>query len=171
MKGKVIINNQEIDIEINEEQLEQLKVKKKTGYERVKCDCSYTYINGYGDVITETNTEHSFDRQCYQIANYYSDITVAHNNARADKLMRRLRRFAVENRKTELDWTNASVQQKYYIYYQYNNSLLNGLNMGTCYEVKIPGVVYFDSKNAVESAMKKFKDELIWYFTEYKDSL
>jgi len=31
--------------------------------------------------------------------------------------------------------------------------------------------IYFDSVYAVKSAIETFYDELIWYFTEYKDSL
>ena len=33
------------------------------------------------------------------------------------------------------------------------------------------GAIHFDSEETANAAMDKFHDELIWYFTEYKDSL
>lgn len=33
------------------------------------------------------------------------------------------------------------------------------------------GIIYFDSGEAAQLAIETFHDELIWYFTEYKDSL
>ena len=36
---------------------------------------------------------------------------------------------------------------------------------------RVFGIIYFDSEEAVNTAIDEFHDELIWYFTEYKDSL
>ena len=33
------------------------------------------------------------------------------------------------------------------------------------------GTIFFDSETAAQLAIDTFRDELIWYFTEYKDSL
>ena len=33
------------------------------------------------------------------------------------------------------------------------------------------GGIYFDTAEAANLAISTFRDELIWYFTEYKDSL
>ena len=102
----------------------------------------------------------------YDTANYYSSQTVAENNACADELMRQLRRFAVEHRKNEIDWNDDSC--KYYIS---NEGNTNNLNIDSCYRTRYPGCVYFDTPEAAKLAIETFKDELIWYFTEYKDSL
>ena len=33
------------------------------------------------------------------------------------------------------------------------------------------GIIYFDSVQIAQLAINTFHDELVWYFTEYKDSL
>lgn len=166
MKAKLIIEGKEFEVDINNSELEKLiKPEKKTGYERVKYKEKY-YSICIDNTISSTNDgNYRLDDNLYDIANYYSDKTVAKNNARADKLMRQLRRFAVEHRKEKIDWT--SPQLKHYIVYDC------GVSIGICHTVTTrgPGVVYFDSVEAANDAIKTFHDELIWYFTEYKNSL
>ena len=167
--AKLIIDGKEIEIQINEEQLKQLcPQKKKTGYERAERGKYYWRVNDDGFLsisITEGNGHH--DTVLYDTANYYTDETVAENNARADRLMRQLRRFAVEHREKELDWGNKN-QRKWYIAYNYYN---NSISLDWTQGRKIYGVVYFDSNLSAELAIDTFKDELLWYFKEYKDSL
>ena len=80
--------------------------------------------------------------------------------------MRQLRRFAVEHREKEIDWCSGS-QTKFYIYYGINNGLsVSGVN-----SIREFGAIYFDSKETAQLIIDTFKDELLWYFTEYKDSL
>ena len=166
--AKLIIDGKEIEIQINEEQLKQLcPQKKKTGYERA--ETKQTYYVVFGDSSVESVTEFcgTFENSHYIAANYYTDETVAENNARADRLMRQLRRFAVEHREKELDWGNKN-QRKWYIAYNYYN---NSISLDWTQGRKIYGVVYFDSNLSAELAIDTFKDELLWYFKEYKDSL
>ena len=167
MKGIVKINGQEIEIEINEEQFAQLQVKpKKTGYERVKRDQKYYTPLNSGVVFNNIDNYVNADNQIYDVANYYSDKTVAENNARADKLFRQLRRFAVENRKEELDWDCET--NKYYISYEHELETF----FTDCNTYWQPfGTIYFDTEETAKKAIETFEDELIWYFTEYKDSL
>lgn len=167
MKAKLIVEGKEFPIEIQDPELEKLlKPKKKTGYERADVDCEYYCEHCEGGVypIMERNGES--DDDSYECANYYSDETVAKNNARADKLMRQLRRFAAEHRE-DLDWLDEH-SVKYYIYY--DNRVLT-----LCIDVnctrQMHGVIYFDTEKTAKLAIKTFHDELIWYFTEYKDSL
>ena len=166
-KAKLIIDGKEIEVEITQEQLDKLcPPKKKTGYERVGKDYRYWSINGTGAISTATELNCKIDREFYYGANYYSDRTVAENNARADKLMRQLRRFAVEHREKELDWNDGG-QTKFYIYYSINN----GLYASGISSIREFGAIYFDSKETAQLAIDTFKDELLWYYTEYKDSL
>ena len=169
MKAKLIIEDKEIEIEISEEEYKKLQPpkEKKTGYERVpeNHDFYYEFANG--------RAESGFDERCfiddayYESANYYSSKTVAENNARADKLMRRLRRFSVEHRECGVDFNDTDTK-RYYIYYDYGNDEL-GANL--VYRSKNFGAIYFDSEETAQAAINIFHDELIWYFTEYKDSL
>ena len=169
MKAKLIIEGKEIEIEISEEEYKKLQPseEKKTGYERVAESDIYFYANSRGYVETGTEDYFSIDNEYYESANYYSDKTVAENNARADKLMRQLRRFSVEHRKCEVNFNNINTE-KYYVYYDYKN---DELGVSFVCRTRDFGVIHFDSKETANAAIDEFHDELIWYFTEYKDSL
>ncbi len=171
--AKLMINGKELktQIEIDEVDLRSIEEKneekkKINGYERHGMNNKYSYVNEKGEIRTEPDIELEADNLRFAIANYYSSSGVARNNARADQLMRRLRRFAVENRKEEIDW-NDERKYKYNLYYNY---VSQEIYIG--YETDCRGFeIYFDSQGVAERAIEEFKDELIWYFTEYKDSL
>ena len=166
MKATLIIEGKEIEIEISEEEYKKLH-PSETGYERVAESDIYFYANTKGDVETACEDCYDIDDEYYESANYYSDKTVAENNARADKLMRQLRRFAVEHREPGINFNNATTE-KYYIICDYENDELRATY--TSY-AKVFGAIYFDSREVANAAIDKFHDELIWYFNEYKDSL
>ena len=169
MKAKLIVEGKEFPIEIQDPELQKLLTsQKKTGYERVDAGQKYWVQNIRGDVCW--GTESIFftgNNEFYDSANYYSDETIAKNNVRADALMRQLRRFAVEHRKSEIDWHDES-QCKYYIYNETNTT---NLDIDYCHITRYFGGIYFDTAEAANLAISTFRDELIWYFTEYKDSL
>lgn len=190
-KATLIINNQDkidvlidigttiekgITITIPEESLENmdeatlerlskaLDYKKQTGYEE---EVTYYTITSSGAIYREVSHHDIIDKQRYEIANAYSSKQVAKNNARADKLIRQLRRFAVEHRKNNIDWNNDN-QKKYFIIYNHYSKKLDKIAMHLSQGI---GSVYFDSKENAQLAIDTFYNELIWYITEYKDSL
>ena len=169
MKAKLIIENKEIEIEISEEEYKKLQPseEKKTGYERVPESDIYFYANTKGYVETACEDCYDVDDEYYESANYYSDKTVAENNARADKLMRQLRRFSVEHRECGVDF-NSTETEKHYIYY---DCVRDELRTVFTFYAKTFGTILFDSEETAQAAIDEFHDELIWYFTEYKDSL
>lgn len=169
MKAKLIIDGREIEVEISDEQAKALteKPKEKTGYERLKIGDTYFLIGEFGDIGTSLEDDDYYDKKRYDAANYYSDEVVAENNARADKLYRQLRRFAVEHREKKLDWNNGK-QQKWFINYDH---ILKKIHVCSLMTLHSFGEIYYDSKEAAQLAIDTFKDELMWYFTEYKDSL
>ena len=166
MKAKLIIENKEIEVEISEEEYKKLQ-PSETGYERVPESDIYFYANTKGDVETACEDCYDVDDEYYESANYYSDKTVAENNTRADKLMRQLRRFAVEHREHGVNLNDINTE-KYYICYDYED---NELGATYTFVARVFGVIYFDSEETAQAAIDEFRDELIWYFTEYKDSL
>ena len=169
MKAKLIIEDKEIEIEISEEEYKKLQPseEKKTGYERVPKNGHYFYEFGKGDVESDVEDCYDIDDEYYASANYYSDKTIAENNARADKLMRQLRRFSVEHRKRGVDF-NSTETAKHYIYY---DCVRDELRTTYTFYAGVFGVIYFDSEETAQAAIDEFRDELIWYFTEYKNSL
>lgn len=168
MKAKLTINGKEFEVEISEEQAKALtETKKKTGYERVGRKEKYYYAAHNGKVEFFPDVYDESDNSLYNIVNYYSDKTVAENNARADRLYRQLRRFAVEHRKNKINWNNIRTN-KWMIVYNHDVKILDCVYRST---VQCVGTIFFDTYETAQLAIKTFKDELIWYFTEYKDSL
>ena len=168
MLAKLIVEGREFPIEIQDPELQKLLMpQKKTGYERVETDIDYYYVDATGFIENASEDSDGFDDDVYNTANYYADKTVAQNNARADELMRQLRRFAVEHREQEIDW-NSEVQNKFSILYDYSD---NEVSVEKDIYGRYHGIVYFDSIEIARLDIETFHDELIWYFTEYKDSL
>src|SRR5574344_1316924 len=143
MKAKLIIEGKEIEIEIAEEEYKKLQPseEKKTGYERVSKSDIYFYAHSGGYVGTASEDYCNIDNEYYELANYYSDKTVAENNTRADKLMRQLRRFSVEHRENGVNFNDINAE-KYYIYYDYSDDEL-GVSFVLC--TRNFGAIYFDS--------------------------
>lgn len=165
MKATLVIEGKEFPIEINDPELQKIIAPpKKTGYELVGKGHTYSCVDSYGEVKTLDHQDQD-DMNRFVDANYYSDRTVAENNVRADRLMRQLRRFAVENREKDIDWGNA-VTPKWFICYEYEKLYCDFDQTFRTYNT-----IYFDSQELVERAIEVFHNELIWYFTEYKDSL
>ena len=166
MKAKLIVEGKEFDIDIFDPELVKLvKPENNTGYENCGYGHTYYYVNNYGEVKITDHLDNDDDKR-YNEANYYRNCDVAENNARADRLMRQLRRFAVEHRENDLNWGDR--QWKYRIYYSHSES---ELYIGLDILAHDFGAIYFDSKDACELAIKTFHDELVWYFTKYKDSI
>lgn len=168
MKAKLIIDGKEFNIKISNPEFEKLlNQSSKTGYERVENGDSYFYVMSDGHVGVDTDYHGTGHNDDYSVANYYSDRTVAENNARADRLIRQLRRFAVEHGSQANCWGDPD-QYHYYIMYDYNSKCLFA-NYNQSYRGY--GAIYFDNNKTAELAIETFHDELIWYFTEYEDSL
>ena len=161
----------DIEVDITEEELAKLaepqKTSKPTGYERVKEDDVYYYVKSYGETQWVREACDEIDDKYYDVANYYSSELVAENNDRADKLMRQLRRFAVEHREREIDWNDSDIS-KYCIRYDYD---VSAWYVDTYNSMRFFAGIYFDSYNTAQAAINAFHDELMWYFTKYKDSL
>lgn len=141
--------------------------KNVTGYERVEVGEIYFSLGDNGKVDENDEERDHYDDELYSIANYHSDETVAVNNARADNLYRQLRRFAVEHREKKIDW-NDEEQIKYSIVF---DNLRKNTYIEKDWAMHMFKAIYFDSEETAYLASETFRDELIWYFTEYKDSL
>ena len=162
MIAKLIVEGKEFPIEIQDPELQKLLApQKKTGYERVELDERFYSVRADNSIFAPLDGRSLEHNAYYDTANYYSSQTVAENNARADELMRQLRRFAVEHRNGGLDY-DCGV---YTIHW--DGKLITTIRQYS----KDFGNILFDSCNTCNLAIQTFHDELIWYFTEYKDSL
>ena len=173
MKVELKVNGKTVQVEIPEEQLKELgviKERSRTGYERVKKGEMYYLIDTeYNSMLKITEFNNQEDEQCYNTGNYYNDKVIAENNARADKLLRCLRQWQAQNDKpiSMSDWKNDKIN-KYCFAYNYS---LNELNIGIERKLRRPNAIYFSTFQKTEEAIEVFRDELLWYFTEYQQRL
>ena len=125
MKAKLIIEGTEIEVEISEEEYKKIQPpkEKEAGYERVTGDNVFYFVSDRGDIEIGDDSFGFIDEEYYDVANYYSSEIVAENNARADKLMRQLRRFSVEHRERGVNFSDTDTK-KYCIDYDYDDGEL-----------------------------------------------
>jgi len=135
--------------------------EKMTGYERHEHGKYYLQKTD-GDVRTDEEIDHPLDQKRYQAGNYYVSKEVAENNARADKLMRNLRRFAAEHGGCGKPAIAACCPSRGF---DVTIKFADGLKTTT--ESPRVGAVYFKDEDTAQAALGAFRDELTWYFTEY----
>ena len=157
MQVELKVNNKSIRVEISEEQLNELgfvEDKPETGYVGEDSDLRF---------YTEGNV--SADDIYYNIGNYYNSEIIADNNARADKLLCRLRQWQALDDKviSSKDWQDGTLCF-YNIKYNYSLDMLYAHADSCCRGLNN---IYFRTREKAEEAIKTFRDELEWYFTEY----
>jgi len=172
MQVELKVNDKSVQAEISEEQLKELGLieEQLTGYERVKKKGDVYYLNIInGETVAETECNGRIDEGRYDTGNYYSNKTIAENNARADRLLRCLRQWQAANDKviSISDWKNDEIN-KYFITYNYRFSLFE---IGRSSQRREPNIIYFTTKGKVTEAIKNFRNELEWYFSEYQQRL
>lgn len=173
MKVTINANGKTVQVEMTEEQLKELgviKERSRTGYERVKKDETYYVIDTeYNSMskITEFNDQE--DEQCYNAGNYFNDKIIVLNNVTAYQLLRCLRQWQAQNDKpiSMSDWKNDNIS-KYYVDYDCFHELFF-----VTYAVRRRSLnnIYFTSDEKAKEAIEVFRDELLWYFTEYQQRL
>lgn len=182
MQVELKVNDKSVQAEISEEQLkkmgifEQLKElglvedKPKTGYERMEKGEKYYVIDTeYNSMSKVKEFNDQEDEQCFNAGNYYSDKTIAENNARADRLLRQLRQWQALNDKpiSQNDWEDNG-KNKWCILYSYG---AEKLYVDYFQYIRLHNVIYFTTRETAEKAIEIFKDELLWYFVEYQQRL
>ena len=172
MKVELKANGKTVQAEISEEQAKILGLvtdKPKTGYERTKIGETYYCVEEEGHLKYYAEGNDSADDNFYAIGNYYSDETIAENNARADRLLRQLRQWQALNDKpiSQSDWEDNG-KSMWCIMYSYGAEELYANNF---YYTRLPNVIYFTTQEKAKDAIEQFADELIWYFTEYQQRL
>lgn len=168
------INGKEVrmPVELTEEQAKEILVLreeegKKTGWEKPETGNMYYYEDALCRVQAMLFNESSKIQleMLYNAANCYSSERLANDLSRGDTLIKKLRRFAVENRKTPIDFNNLG---GYTITYNYKNKCLECGMTGNWMTL---GDIVFDTEETAREAINKFASELVWYFTEMRDTL
>lgn len=147
------------------------KLKKKTGYETVGKGEDYFFIASNMRSGTEYSYQwdDSIDAAREASGNHFNDKTLTINLARAERLRYQLRRFAALNGgiSSVEDWAYDG-NWKYFIAYDYNEQKIY---VNSISKFKDFGQIYFKSEEACKKAIEIYKDELLWYFTEFQEQL
>lgn len=171
------------DTEVSEEELKQyietelkeiLEVeekKKKTGYERVEIEKDYYTITSTKDVtnMREYDVFNANNEKRYKNGNYFDDEALAENIARAERLKYQLRRYAALNGgiPSKDDWNDCKIF-KYFVVCNYRKNEIHATYIST---QRDSFQIYFKDIKACKKAIETFKDELVWYFTEFEEML
>ena len=164
----MIVDGVEHNVNLSEEQVQQLlDTAGRQPYARVGYGETYYYLDNLGDVKTTDDIESNADDRLYDFGNYWANKKTCEDDARADILLRQLRRFAMENggyfdKDTDdlmLSWclepADKPSLKEVRIYKRYTSRV---------------GMVGFASWDAARDALTQFRDEIIWYLYTYLPS-
>lgn len=146
----IVINGKRT--ELTDEQLKALGIEvRKNPFEKVDTDNTYYFINAYGDVDTYMQLDDFEDHILFDHCNYFNDDSVARQVALHQLLYRKLLKFAYDNDCIEAaEWGEDTLH--YFVVYDADD-----LRYGCDYAriMKIPGLVYFSSEEAVMRAIEE----------------
>lgn len=144
---------EELSTQLNE--LEEKKITKSGKRWRGVMDRFYWYIEGDCEVYGEYETDDDYDNARYETGNYFRTKEEAEKTVEKIKIYARLKDLALRlNEGREVDW-NSSVQAKWHIYYNHNDSLTTIGN----YSYQDLGQIYCLDKNFLEIAKQEIGEE------------
>lgn len=152
-----------------EEYADYVKLNTKprpTGYERVDKTKKYYFYTPTGDVNADVNAGTVIDDCRYSCANYFSSIELARLVNRADALMRRVRR-RISELCEPVNWDEYR-KIKFTIWFNYDNHALEAIAYR---DHRILFGLWCDTRENANKIIEEFKDELLWYFTEYRERM
>lgn len=167
MKIKAIVDGVEKWVELPKESVEQIRNGKiaETGYEEGEGDYFIFHVDGGGFVRSARKSSYSgtFIESQYASGNYYTSEKVAKANARADRLMWKLRKFAALNSSISRWKGNDECWE---IYFDHTTGELK--TDECCGSCQTLFSIYFPYEETARLAIAEFRDELMWYFTQYE---
>lgn len=166
MKVKISYEGKTIEIDIPNEEFEKLfKEENKTGYERCDFKKDYWVITSKGDVCSFLEKNDLTDEEFYLFGNYFSDKKIAENMLRAQKLWNNIHRIAAELCKPI---KMNEIKTIYTIAYNATKGLVFVQDR---FDTRTFGAIWFDSIDNCKKVIDEYKEDLIWYFTEFKDRI
>lgn len=169
MKFTGTYNGKPIELELTEKQVQEILAQiqnPKTGWERVEEGESYWICDAYDRILEIGESSDCRDDNLFSLANYFSDATLAQNVVRAQELQRKLWRRSAELCE-KVDWYDSTIE-KFSIKCTYDAQCLYADSSQFSGNF---GQVYFDTRKHAEQVMNEFRDELIWYFTEFQSRM
>ena len=147
----IVINGKRA--ELTEEQLRQLgiEVSKANPFARARKNGTYYYIDTVGKVIQYFKEMMKIDTLQYNTANYCTDKGIMEQRALHETLNRLLWRYSMEHEGDKINWDN-TYTNKFVIDYSHNH---NTFCVDVWHVSQPIGVVYFNTKETAENAIKE----------------
>ena len=167
------LNNQSLSLPVTltDDQVEAIKAamfapSELSGWDRPQIGQMAYYEDAFNSVGSFEITADNIDtaRELYENDNFFSTEEAARNTVRADNVLRRIRHYAINHRKTNTTMADGG----YTITYNYQNECLE---IGATGNWLALGDTVFDTEETARKAMNKYAGELIWYFTEGKANM
>ena len=164
----MIVDGVEHDVNLSEAEVQELlRSTKKEPYGPVETGEKYYSVDNFGDIVAQQDDNTEADELYYDFVNYWADKETCEMDRRADLLVRRLRRFAMENggyfdKDTDdltLSWCLEPADKP----------SLKEVRIHKRYTSRV-GMVGFASWDAARDALTQFRDEIIWYLYTYLPS-
>lgn len=164
MKITAEYKGKQVTFDVPDETLDKLiEEPKKTGWKKpAKGWAWYIYA---GKVHSATWNDTQLDNELYDCGNCFASKELADNIARYQSLDLRIRRRLAEICEP-VGW-NDSDQEMFEIVYDADRK---HLDVYSSYTIRGAGW-HCDTREHTEQIIEEFKDELEWYFTEFKDRM
>lgn len=167
MENIVVIDGKEYEVILKPVEKTDDNKELRTGYEKARAGDDYWYTSWRGKTELESFEDIlCVDEDVYLCGNAVTDRKLAEDRTRRNRLLWQLERFSALSRKENIDWNDRG-QLKYCIGF---NHIKKELYVNDVYMCQTSFAVYFDREDLAKKAINVFYDELVWFFTEYKDT-
>lgn len=110
-------------IELTDEQVKALGIKRKNPFERATAHNEYYYIIAENQVDTYTDMSDAVDDRLYSVCNYFNDKSFANQVALHQLLYRKLLKFSYDNECEDKEW-NGTNDHWLILYYPLNDDFV-----------------------------------------------
>lgn len=166
MKVQATYKGKTVEIDIPDEKLEELvKEQKKTGWEKLERSREYWYVTTSAGIDRSVEVGDVIDGWRYDCGNYFASKELAENIARYQSLDRRIRRRIAEICEPS-DWFDCH-SVKYDIVFDFDTMDFTTYCARNWHSAQWS----CDTEEHAKQIIEEFKDELIWYFIEFKDRM
>lgn len=151
--------------ELTEEQLKQLGIElpNASPFARKKKNTKYFSIVQNGTVDWHYDNVDSFDKGCFDVANYCTDYNMMQQRALHETLNRLLWRYSMEHDGDKIDWQDTKTRKWYACFDNEHNKWIANY-VTHCFDVG----VFFSNRRIAEDAIEEIIKPFMTQHPEFK---